>query len=200
MPTYPTGTVRALLDTDHVSPATRTALRTRIDRMPPREPVFFSEHEFTMLRSLCARLIPQPDRSEPIEIAGEIDRRLADGSGDGWRFDTLPPDGEMYLQFLDGLDQLAQDRGANGFAALDEPGQDAVLTAVQRGEARAEAWDRLPASRCFEEVLAEVTEVYYAHPLAQEEIGYVGMADLPGWSRIGLNERDEREPGPLEPA
>ena len=43
-------------------------------------------------------------------------------------------------------------------------------------------------------MLAELTETYYAHPLAQEEIGYVGMADLPAWTKIGLNEREEREP------
>ena len=35
------------------------------------------------------------------------------------------------------------------------------------------------------------------YPLAQEEIGYAGMADLPAWTKIGLNEREDREPGPM---
>ena len=51
----------------------------------------------------------------------------------------------------------------------------------------------MDAGRFFEELLAELTENYYAHPLAQEEIGYVGMADLPKWVNIGLNEKDDRE-------
>jgi hypothetical protein len=46
-------------------------------------------------------------------------------------------------------------------------------------------------------MLAELTEYYYAHPLAQEEIGYVGMADAHGWTRLGLNELEPREPEPL---
>jgi len=55
-------------------------------------------------------------------------------------------------------------------------------------------WRTLPAARFFEELLAEVVETYYAHPLAQEEIGYAGMADAPGWRAIGLDEREERDP------
>ncbi|MBW3634848.1 MAG: GMC family oxidoreductase [Armatimonadetes bacterium] len=63
----------------------------------------------------------------------------------------------------------------------------------------------MPSPRFFEELLAEATEHYYAHPLAQEEIGYAGFADAPGWKRIGLDERENREPAPqteprIEPA
>ncbi len=72
--------------------------------------------------------------------------------------------------------------------------QDAVLGSVQNEEAAGATWNLLPSRRFFEELLAEVTEIYYAHPLAQEEIGYAGMADAPGWTRIGLDEREEREP------
>jgi hypothetical protein len=46
-------------------------------------------------------------------------------------------------------------------------------------------------------MLAEVTQTFYAHPLAQEEIGYVGMADLPSWRAIGLDQLDDREPRPI---
>jgi gluconate 2-dehydrogenase gamma chain len=44
-------------------------------------------------------------------------------------------------------------------------------------------------------MLAELTENYYSHPWAQDEIGYVGYADLPSWVNIGLNEKDAREQG-----
>ncbi|UOQ73077.1 gluconate 2-dehydrogenase subunit 3 family protein [Hymenobacter cellulosilyticus] len=72
--------------------------------------------------------------------------------------------------------------------------QDAVLQAVQNETAPGPIWDTLSANRFFEELLAEMTENYYAHPLAHEEIGYAGMADVPGWSKIGLNEKEDREP------
>ena len=49
------------------------------------------------------------------------------------------------------------------------------------GEAPGENWQEVLQDKFFEEMLAELAESYYAHPLAQEEIGYVGMADVPGW-------------------
>ncbi len=67
-----------------------------------------------------------------------------------------------------------------------------ALHRIQRAEAPGETWKAMPANKFFEELLAEATTNYYAHPIAQEEIGYAGMADVPGWQRIGLNEREER--------
>ncbi len=197
MPRYAAGTVRALLKTDHVSDSTRAVLRARLDRLQVREPEFFTENEFAVLRAVCDRLMPQPDRTPPIDVAGDIDRRLATGATDGWRYDVLPADGEMYRALIGGLDALARQHGVNGFPALDMNTQNEVLARIQRGDVTGEPWDRIPAVRCFEEVLAEVVEIYYGHPLAQEEIGYVGMADLPAWTKVGLDERDEREPLPL---
>jgi gluconate 2-dehydrogenase gamma chain len=196
-PRYPAGTVRALLETDHVSDATRAALRERLERPAAQDPLYFTNDEVVTLRAVCDRLIPQTDRAQPIDIAGEIDRRLASGETDGWRYDVLPADGEMYRAFFAGLDAIAGARGASAFSALEEKVQDQILSAIQRGEVTGDPWERLPADWCFEEVLAEAAEIYYAHPLAQEEIGYVGMADLPAWTRIGLDESDEREPLPL---
>jgi gluconate 2-dehydrogenase gamma chain len=194
---YPTGTVRALLETVHVSDATRAALRERLERPVARVPLFFTNEELVTLRAVCDRLIPQPDRAQSIDVAREIDLRLAAGATDGWRYDILPADGEMYRAFFAGLDAMARARGSSAFSALDDKVRDEILSAIQRGEVTREPWERLPADRCFEEILAEVAETFYGHPLAQEEIGYVGMADLPAWNRIGLDERDEREPRPL---
>lgn len=193
---YPEGTVRDLLKTRHVSVATREAIEARLAEPAVIEPAFFAAAEFTTLRAVCARLIPQPDRTEPIDIAGRIDTRLAAGTGDGWRYDALPPDATMYRSMLRGLDGLARERGVDGFARLDEAGRDEILATVQRGEVQGGIWDALPAARCFEELLAEVAEIYYAHPLAQEEIGYVGMADVPAWTTVGLDAREDREPRP----
>jgi len=193
-PRYPAGTVGALLKSDHVLPPTREALRERLERLAVVAPRFFDGAGFATLRAVCARLIPQPERERPIDIASGIDTRLADGGGDGWRYDALPSDGEAYRLGLRGLDELAGDRHGAAFAALGGAEQDGVLSAVQSGQAWSGVWGTMPPDRFFEELLAEATEIYYAHPLAQEKIGYVGMADLPGWTRIGLDELEEREP------
>jgi len=192
-PFYPDGTVRALLDTELVTAATRAALEARLDTAP-YEPQFFDGTTYELLRAVVARLFPQPERAEPIELARAIDKRLANGESDGWRYDALPPDREAYRLGLGGINESAQLLFNVPFLAAQPAQQDAVLSAVQKQEAPGKMWEILPAKLFFEELLAELTENYYAHPLAQEEIGYVGMADVPGWHHLGLNNLDPREP------
>ena len=194
-PAYPSGTVRALLTTPHVSDATRSVLQARLDAPVTYEPQLLAPDTFALLEAVAARLIPQPDRpDQPIALAPAIDQRLAEGRADGWRYDALPPDREAYRLGLGGIQEIAQAQFRQDFVALNAGQQDAVLQALAGGTPPGAAWETVDASRFFEELLAELTETYYAHPLAQEEIGYVGMADLPNWSKIGLNEKDEREP------
>ncbi|SMB85003.1 conserved hypothetical protein [Hymenobacter roseosalivarius DSM 11622] len=198
-PHYPDGTVRGLLATELVSEATRTALQARLDA-PLYEPQFLEPATYDLLRAVAACLFPQPDRPEaPIELAPGVDQRLAAGRSDGWRYDSMPPDREAYRLGLGGINQSAQVLFQQEFRALSLAEQATVLQLVQEGKAPGEAWEKVPADRFFEEILAELTELYYAHPLAQEEIGYVGMADAPGWTRLGLNELEPREPEAISP-
>lgn len=191
---YPAGTVRALLDTDLVTRPTRDALRARLERHGAGRGHFFDPGALTTLRAACARLVLPPHREEPIDLASCIDQRLADAAGNGWRYDTMPPDSEAYRTGLAGLDQTARLRYGGAFHELEARRQDDVLLAVQRGDAEGPAWERIPAPRFFEELLTECVEFYYSYPLAQEEIGYVGMADGPGWQAIGLDQLEPREP------
>ncbi|MBH8559609.1 gluconate 2-dehydrogenase subunit 3 family protein [Hymenobacter negativus] len=194
VPTYPSGTVRALLATPHVSEATRTAVQARLDA-PAYPPQFLAPETYALLEAVAARLFPQPDRPEqPIPLAPAVDQRLTEGRADGWRYDALPPDREAYRLGLGGIQEIAQAQFQTDFTALSAEQQDTVLQALAAATPPGKTWETLDAGRFFEEMLAELTETYYAHPLAQEEIGYVGMADLPAWTKIGLNEREEREP------
>ncbi len=191
---YPPGTVRALLATDHVSNKTRYVLTERLT--PEPGPLrFFTPDEATTLRHIAARLIPQ---AEPdgyvVDLVGPIDKRLADGETDGWRYDTLPADPEAYRQALRGFQDSAQVLYGGRFEGLSSTQQNELIGQVQRGTAPGVIWQQLPPSYFFEELLAELTAIYYSHPRAQETIGYVGMADKPDWTRIGLNERETREP------
>ncbi|MDO7850225.1 gluconate 2-dehydrogenase subunit 3 family protein [Hymenobacter convexus] len=194
VPEYPSGTVRALLCTSHISEATRAALQARLDAPAAYVPQLLAPEAYALLEAVAARLFPQPDRADaPIPLAPAVDQRLAEGRADGWRYDALPPDREAYRLGLGGIQEIAQALFQADFIALDARQQDAVLQALADGRPPGATWATLDAGRFFEELLAELTETYYAHPLAQEEIGYVGMADLPAWTKIGLNEKEDRE-------
>jgi choline dehydrogenase-like flavoprotein len=195
--TYPSGTVRALLDTDFVTPATRAVLNARLE--PPAQeakPRFFSDHDFYTLTAALTRLFAEPEHPTAGEMALAIDARLAGGKSDGWRYDALPPDTDAARLGLQGLDQSALALSQAEFVALTATQQDAVLTAVQAGHAPGEIWQTLPGSLYFEDLLAEAAVCYYSHPLAQEEIGYVGMADGQGWTRTKMNDLEPWEPKP----
>ena len=188
---YPSGTVRSLLETSQVTPKTRDVLKARLAEEPVLKPSFFDTESFEILRSVGDRLIAQ---SHGIDLAGALDRRLATGTGDGWRYNTMPPDSIAHQSGLAGVEESARILFGRGFVVLSESEQDRVLTAIQQGKAPGKTWETLPSVRYFEELLVELTETYYSHPLAQEEIGYVGMADAKGWQAIGLNQLEPWEP------
>lgn len=187
----PDHTLLTLLPTDLVTEPTRNVLTGRLNA-PARQPTFFMADQFALLAAVCNRLVPQ-EAADYIDMAGAIDKRLAEGGSDGWRYDELPPDGEAYRLGLHGIDETARTLFNDSFQNLSGEQQDHVLADIQAMRAPGETWQTLPADRFFEELLAEASGAYYSHPLAQVEINYVGMADAPGWQRIGLDEREERE-------
>lgn len=189
-------TFQQLLPTDHVSAATRAALTQRLadtTEATPYAPQFLAPETYRLLEAVAARLFPQPERPVPIPLAPAVDERLNEGKSDGWRYDALPPDRETYRLGLGGIEQIAQSLFKADFEQLTAERQDEVIKALATGTPPGEVWQTLEANRFFEEMLAELTENYYAHPWAQDEIGYTGYADLPAWMRIGLNEKDPRE-------
>jgi hypothetical protein len=194
---WPEGTVRVLLATDLVTAPTREALQARLNLPAVAVPRWFGADEFATLAAVCARLIPQTTRTELVDVPGLIDQRLAEGAGDGWRYAEMPPDGETHRQGLRGLDETSQTWFGSTFRLLEGVCQDTILTTVQRGAPPGTTWRRLSSRRYFEELLAITVDVYYAHPFAQEEIGYVGMADAHGWQAIRLNQRAAHEPSPV---
>lgn len=149
------------------------------------------------LRGICARLIPPIDGIGSLDVAGTIAGTLTDGTGNGWRYDAMPSDIVAYQQGLEGVDQSACALFGAPFMQLEPVQQDAVLHVIQEGNPPGSVWQTLPAARFFEELLAAAVQACYAHPLVQESIGYVGMADAPGWQKVGLNQLAEREPRAL---
>ena len=192
---YPTGSVRNLLPTDLMTPQTRHVLMERLAPTAHHAPQFFSPTEYATLQAICARLLPD---AAPlgIDAPAQLDARLFTNQGNGWRYAALPPDVQAQRYGLQAVEQTAHDLYQAAFIGLDAAYQDAVLRTVQDGEPPGELWQTLPAKRYFEELLAELAEVFYSDPRAQETIGYVGMADAHGWHAIGLNQLEAWEPRP----
>lgn len=181
-----------LLNSSAITEPTRSALQARL-KGPKGSPHFFEKSQFQLLSIVCDRLLDQESNQRWVDISHFIDERLADGTGDGWRYSEMPPDGDMLQQGLEGIDQSASILFGNPFIALQKEEQLEILSQIQKGKAPGAVWENLPAARFFEELLAEATEIFYSHPLVQVSMGYTGMADAAGWKKIGLNESDDLE-------
>jgi hypothetical protein len=106
----------------------------------------------------------------------------------------MPPDQEAYRRGLAGVDDTAQVMFGAGFLHLPRAQQDAVVQSIADGQPPGAVWVGLSASYWFEELLVETTEIYFAHPLSQQDMGYLGMADAQGWDAVGLDEKERPLP------
>ena len=171
---------------------TRAVIEKRLAEVPERR--FLTETEWVILCAVCARLIPQPDRGEPVPIVPFIDEKLAKNRGDGYRYDGMPPMREAWRQGLRAIDDEARARWRGDFCALPHNQQDAVLRAIQYNDVRSPQWSGLPPKRFFASMLLRaVVSVYYAHPAAWNEIGFGGPASPRGYVRLGFDRRDSWE-------
>ena len=195
---YPQGTVTALLKTDLINPATRSVLVGRLMKQDVVKPLFFNEKNFMTLTAVCKRLVPQPSLRQQVDLPGMLDQQFFSGAGNGWRYASMPADGEAVLKGLDGIDETATIMFGKAYHFLEVEQQDEVLRAIQSGVALGATWESMPAILFFEELLTMSVELYYSHPLAKDEIGEVSMADGKGWNKVGLNEREDHEPGPIQ--
>ncbi len=184
--------VLAKWDGPSFNDVTRAVLGQRLRDVPKR--LFFTEAEFALLESVCARLLPQDDRTDPIPIAPFIDADLADGKSEGFRQPGMLPPTEAWRQMLAGIDAEAWARHSAAFVDLAAVSQDAVLAAIQQGEVVSDSFGDLPVTHVFEQLLLKAAAgVYYSHPTAWNEIGFGGPASPRGYVRIGLDERDPWE-------
>jgi hypothetical protein len=171
---------------------TREVIRRRLTEVPQRR--FFTETEWQTLESICGRLVPQPDRAEPIPIVPWIDEKLHHNRRDGFRHENMPPLRDAWRLGLQGVDQESRRRFGRPFSSIDQVDQDLVLKCLQTGEIDDRFWIRLSAQRFFTTILLkEVVGEYYAHPAAWSEVGFGGPASPRGYVRLGFNHRDEWE-------
>ena len=171
---------------------TREAVGRRLDEVPGRH--FLSADQWSLLEAVAARLMPQPEREDPVPIVPWIDDRLRKDRRPGYRYADMPPMREAWTSGLEAIAAECADRFGKPFQELPGEEQDAYLTDVQNGDVDARFWGDM-AIQCFfsEMLLKDVLEIYYSHPTAWSEIGFGGPASPRGYVRLGFDERDPWE-------
>lgn len=191
-PRYPGYDVLAKWDSPSWNAATRKVVAERLGRIPRRR--FFTESEWALLAAVCDRLMPQPERSEPIPLVPWIDDDVYEGRTSGTRLAALPPLAECWRRGLALVEAEAQARHGRGFTALAPAEQDALLKAVDQGDVAAPGWTSFPPQAFFRKILLKtVVSIYYAHPEAWNEIGFGGPAAPRGYVRLAPDRRDPWE-------
>jgi len=171
---------------------TREVVRGRIEDLPPRR--FLTKEQWDLLEAVVARLVPQPDRDEPVPIVPWIDDMLEKNHSPGYRYADMPPMREAWRTGLDAIAAEARNRHGKSFGELSPKDQDALLADVQHNRVESRYWDDLPAGGFFlHHLLKQTVAVYYSHPDAWSEIGFGGPASPRGYARLGFDERDPWE-------
>ncbi len=177
----------------HWDPVTRALVLSRVDNVP--ETRFFSVAEASTIGALCDLLTAQD--SEPrIPLVNYIDEKYDRGELDGFQFDDMPDDRDVWRCVARGLDEEAARRAAaTSFAAADAEVRQAIVADFADGELDGGAWEQLNVTRAFGLVMRVVLACFYSHPWAWNEIGFGGPAYPRGYSRFGSPDlqRAERE-------
>jgi len=201
-PPVPPAYAELIASHEHVSERLRQALHKRAEPDDPAyQPRTMSISQLETLRAALARVIPQEGLG--IDLAARIDTMMAEATGNGWRYEDLPTDPEAYQYGLATLVDLARDRYGRAFAELSGEDADALLRAVDAGEAGIAGDKRFTAEQMvlwFEELRSDAVRIYVGHPAVMARIGYSGIANggpggagFAGFQLIGIDEREEFE-------
>jgi hypothetical protein len=169
----------------HWDEPTRAVVDARLRPSGARS--FFSEAEEATCRALLQRLLGLDAGDAEIHVFEELDRRLALGMTDGFRYEDMPPDDEAWRVSLQELDRFARGRYGRDFHEL-EPGDQASLLCDLKG---AECLGPLPVERLWSLWMRYACAAFYSHPDAWSEIGFGGPAYPRGYKNLGV---DRREP------
>jgi hypothetical protein len=166
---------------------TRSVVTARLG--PLDTPRFFTPEEVPTARALLDRLLAQ-DEDPRVPVFEVIDGRLADGRGDGFRYEDMPDDPEAWRQSIAALNATAQSKFARAFSQLANREQRDIIEGVRLCEGR---WHGLPAGRLFSLWMRYACSAFYAHPWAWNEIGFGGPAYPRGYKHLALGGREPWE-------
>ena len=174
----------------HWDEKTREVVLDRVENVPPIR--FFDEAELATL-SAFADIVLAQDAEPRIPVLAYVDAKLFEGRGDGYRYFDMPSDRDAWRAVARGLDEEARRRGAERFALLDVETQLEICDDLSQGKLHGGAWATLNVSRAWSLVMRYLTQAFYAHPWAWNEIGFGGPAYPRGYSRFGSPHIDSAE-------
>ena len=176
---------------------TRAAISQRLEKVPERR--YLNDDEWQLLEAIVKRLVPQPERDEPVPIVPWIDALLFSNQTPGYRYADMPPMRDAWRQGLKAITAEARNRYGTDFAQLSAEYQDELLQDIENNRVDSRYWGSLPPGGFFKHhLLKEVVGIYYSHPDAWSEIGYGGPASPRGYARLGPDEQDPWEAEELD--
>jgi hypothetical protein len=179
----------------HWDEVTRRVVLDRLERVPPI--LFFTPREAATLKAFCDVVTAQD--SEPrIPVLSFIDEKLQQGKRDGWQYYDLPDDDEVWRRIARGLDEEAQRRSFEEYAAAPLEVQVDVVRCFADADLHGGTWDTLNVAQAFKVAMRYVAQAFYSHPWAWNEIGFGGPAYPRGYGafgspRLGVREGWERD-------
>jgi Gluconate 2-dehydrogenase subunit 3 len=178
---------------NHWDVVTRNVVLDRVQNVPPFR--FFDERERETLKAFCDRVTAQ-DEEPRIPVLSLVDRKLHDGELDGFQFDGMPDDRDVWRIVARGLDETAQEAGAHDFAALSPEAQRQIVERMVNGQLEGGAWEEVDVSKAWSVVTRAILSVFYSHPWAWNEIGFGGPAYPRGYAALGVGTKEHWEPSP----
>jgi hypothetical protein len=172
---------------EHWDDVTAGVVLARLD--PAKDYSFFTPAEQATASALFDQLLAQ--RSERrVPVVQLVDRRLALGETDGWRYDDMPEDGAAWRVTLAGLDDDARRGHGRAFHDLDTSHQARVIQSIQDN---AGEWRGMKAAHVWSLWTRYACAAFYSHPWAWNEIGFGGPAYPRGYKGLGENQLEPWE-------
>jgi hypothetical protein len=177
---YPDYDVLSTVDT--WDEATRRVVLARLEEPGPLR--FFDASQEPTVRMFCDTALAQ-DAEPRIPVAEFIDGKLADGELDGYQYADMPDDRDTWRLVLTGLDETAQESGAESFAAADAETRQSIVERFAHSQLYGGTWEKLNVGRAWSVVMRMAVSAFYSHPWAWNEIGFGGPAYPRGFMRLG---------------
>jgi hypothetical protein len=178
---------------DHWDEVTRKTVLERVEKVPPFR--FFEEHERPTLKEFCDRVTAQ-DEEPRIPVLSMVDAKLHAGQLDGFQFDGMPDDRDVWHIVARGLDEAAAQAGAHDFAGLSDEAQRQIVERFANGQLEGGAWEELDVETAWSVVTRHILAAFYSHPWAWNEIGFGGPAYPRGYAAFGVGTKEHWEPAP----
>ncbi|WP_295121656.1 gluconate 2-dehydrogenase subunit 3 family protein [uncultured Leifsonia sp.] len=185
---------RVLDQAKHWDDETRAVVYSRVGRPPDIR--FFDAAEEAAATALFDRLLDQHPDDRRVPVTAMVDARLAEKETDGWHYDSMGDDWEVWKISLAALDAEAHAVHGRAFAACDEPQQLALLSGIHDGDGE---WRGFHRARIWSLWTRYACTAYYSHPAAWDEIGFAGPAYPRGYKNLGLDSREPFEVADAQP-